>query len=357
MSSNLSTYVPVLDGTNYQEWAAKMQSYLMSQGQWRCIQKAPPSEVKDEHDVVTNQSVIDDWDENISKAVGNIRLRLHHTIAYQYNAEEDAATLWAALNTKYGNPGVSRAFIEFKGAMDTAIPNNSDPQPALNKMQAHFTRLKDIGLEIPDSVQAMMYLAKAPQSMETMVQVFCQETDLKKITVEKILPTLMMSYQASQRQGVGRGQNQQRANRLSAVKRDNGPPQFQQQQQPQQQHGDGTWQQQPRKNNRRGKRGGVKNQQQQLNQAAIQAPAPPQLQGPQQPPPAQYQWVANPSATTSQLGYFAQSAAMTSPPPPPNTMYPTFNNALQLARKLDVCPSIKTLKTLECQGGPQLKAP
>ena len=34
MSSTLNTYVPVLDGTNYQEWAARMQSYLMSQGQW-----------------------------------------------------------------------------------------------------------------------------------------------------------------------------------------------------------------------------------------------------------------------------------------------------------------------------------
>ena len=31
MSSQLSTYIPVLNGTNYQEWAARMQSYLMSQ--------------------------------------------------------------------------------------------------------------------------------------------------------------------------------------------------------------------------------------------------------------------------------------------------------------------------------------
>ena len=35
------------------------------------------------------------------------------------------------------------------------------------------------------------------------------------------------------------------------------------------------------------------------------------------------------------------------PPPPPQTPFPTFNCALQLARKLDVRPSIETLKTLE----------
>jgi len=36
MSSQLTSLVPVLDGTNYQQWAAAMQSYLMSQGQWKC---------------------------------------------------------------------------------------------------------------------------------------------------------------------------------------------------------------------------------------------------------------------------------------------------------------------------------
>ena len=162
MSSTLNTYVPVLDSTNYQEWAARMQSYLMSQGQWRVINKSAPSEVKDEAGSVTNQSALDDWEENISKAVGNIRLRLHHTIAYQFNTEENVADLWTALAAKYGKPGVSRAFMEFKGAMDATIPNNSDPQPAIDKMSAHFTRLKDIGFEIPDRVQAMMYLSKAP---------------------------------------------------------------------------------------------------------------------------------------------------------------------------------------------------
>jgi len=42
MSSTLNTFVPVLDGTNYQQWAAAMQSFLMSQGQWRVIIKYAP---------------------------------------------------------------------------------------------------------------------------------------------------------------------------------------------------------------------------------------------------------------------------------------------------------------------------
>ena len=120
------------------------------------------------------------------------------------------------------------------------------------------------------------------------------------------------------------------------------PQFFQQQQQPQQQRGDGTWQQQGRR--KRGKRGGLKNTQQQLQATAQELP--PQPQQPQQPPVPQYQWVVNPSASTSQLGYFAAPFVAPSPPPP-QTPYPTFNRALQLARKLDVRPSIETLKTLE----------
>ena len=48
MSSQLTSLVPVLDGTNYNQWAAAMQSFLMSQGQWWCTKPGfkPPVYVK-----------------------------------------------------------------------------------------------------------------------------------------------------------------------------------------------------------------------------------------------------------------------------------------------------------------------
>jgi len=380
MSSTLNTFVPVLDGTNYQQWAASMQSFLMSQGQWRVITKNAPlpvyknstqvAPIKADDDTIdvqatrraqaaadqramltepTNQDALDEWEELVSKAVGNIRLRLHHTIAYQYNTEDDAANLWQSLLNKYGQPGISRAYIEFKGAMDTNIPNNSDPSPSLDKMMAHFTRLRDIRFEIAPKVQAMMILAKAPASMETIVQVFFQEGDHDKLTPDGVITSMMTAWEAHNRSG-NRTNNQQRANKLSAVKRDGGPPQFQQQQQQpyqqQQQRGDGTWQQRGRK---RGKRAGVKHAQNQLQQAAIQQPPVQQNQGPPQPPAPQYQWIPQVGSpvTTSQMGYFAAQAKVVPPPPPPSTVYPTFNAALQLARNIGVRPSIEILKTLE----------
>ena len=56
--------------------------------------------------------------------------------------------------------------------MNTTIPSNSDPSPSLDKMKAHFTCLREQGFEIPEKIQAMMILCKAPAQMETVVQLF-----------------------------------------------------------------------------------------------------------------------------------------------------------------------------------------
>ena len=243
MSSQLTNLVPILDGTNYQQWAPSMQSYLMSQGQWKCTKAGtiPPTiiETRGEDNTLISrlgENELADWNENVEKALGNIRLRLHHTISYQFNEEESPSGLWSTLKEKYGTPGLTRAFIEFKAVMDTAIPNNSDPSPAIDKILSHFIRLKDMKFEIPTKVQVMMLLAKAPSSMEPIIQMMVQmakdSTDDKGPEIEKIVMTMRDSWETHGRSGTGRGNNnnQRQANKLSAVKPANTePPIFQQQ--------------------------------------------------------------------------------------------------------------------------------
>ncbi|KAF9642273.1 hypothetical protein BDM02DRAFT_3063450, partial [Thelephora ganbajun] len=104
------------------------------------------------------------------KGIGNIRLRLHHTIAYQFTDETSLMKLWLALKEKYGTPGLSKAFTEFKAIMDTHIPNNQDPRPSLDKILAHFVRLRSCDMELSEKIQCMILLAKAPPSLEIVVQ-------------------------------------------------------------------------------------------------------------------------------------------------------------------------------------------
>ena len=108
MSSQLTNLVPIFDGTNYQQWTAAMQSFLMSQGQWKCVKDGAdvPTEVKVEGSV-TNTADITSYLEDAEKAIENIHLRLHHTIGYQFNSEENPAALWQMLKKKYGVPGIS----------------------------------------------------------------------------------------------------------------------------------------------------------------------------------------------------------------------------------------------------------
>ena len=96
MSSQLTNLVPVLDSTNYQQWSAAMQPFLMSQGQWKCTKPgavppgAPTAEAEAEAEgepstsvtATTGKEDLASWNKDAEKALGNIRLRLHHTIGY-----------------------------------------------------------------------------------------------------------------------------------------------------------------------------------------------------------------------------------------------------------------------------------
>ena len=219
MSSQLTNLVPVLDGTNYQQWSAAMQSFLMSQGQWKCTKPgavapavaAAEAEGEPSTSVTTATTGKEDlasWNEDAEKALGNIRLRLHHTIGYQFNEVATPAFLWQALKNRYGAQGLSQAFVEFKGMMDTVIPNGVDPSPALDKIMSHYVRLNKMEREIPKKVVAMMLIAKAPSSMESIVQLYSTiladstkaETE-DKLDPEKIVLAMRSSWETHQRAG------------------------------------------------------------------------------------------------------------------------------------------------------------
>ena len=81
MSSTLASFVPVLDRTNYQQWAAQMQSFLMAQGQWAITRngvppKAAPKATTSSSKAVASEeeveTVTEDELEKNSKALGNI---------------------------------------------------------------------------------------------------------------------------------------------------------------------------------------------------------------------------------------------------------------------------------------------
>ena len=220
--------------------------------------------------------------------------------------------------------------------MNTNIPSNADPRPAIDKILTHFTRLREHKLDIPKQLKVLMLLSKAPPSMEVMVQVASREAATKNIELSEVCNGMIMSWQNYGQTG-SQGNQQQ-----GAVKwQDDQNPQFQQQQQPnqQQQCSEGEWQ---GGRGCRGKRGGQRNQPANLQQQLQQAPVQAKSQQPPAGPSNQQNFSFAPGPAN--LGYLTTPAMI---PPPPNTMYPTFNKAIDLAHRLGVPTTIETLKTLE----------
>ena len=236
MSSQLTNLVPMLNGTNYQQWSTAMQSFLMSQGQWKCTKprasapKATTTETEAEGEPSTSVTAtigkgdLTSWIEDAEKALGNIRLRLHHTIGYQFTKVATPALLWENLKNRYGAQGLSRASVEFKGLIDTVIPRGVDPSPAIDKIMSHYVCLNKMGWDIPKKIVGMMMIAKAPSSMESIVQLYStiltdsspQEQE-DKLDPERIALAMRSSWEAHGCAGASQN-NQQQANKLSVIK-------------------------------------------------------------------------------------------------------------------------------------------
>jgi hypothetical protein len=162
-------------------------------------------------------------------ALGNILLRLHHTIAYQFAEYVDPATLWAKLLEKYGVPRLSKNYVDFKTIMDLKIHNNTDPSPAFDQLAALFSHLKQNGLEIPKKLAVMIILSKMPPVYEVMVQMCVLAGEDAAQDPNQIMGRFRSAYDTGNR--VGGSNKPQHANKLSTVKpAPNQPPHFQQQQ-------------------------------------------------------------------------------------------------------------------------------
>ena len=363
MTSQLTTLVPVLQGPhNYHEWAPRMQSYLMAQGYWRTMNKPRPPTVvlqstteerpkastsksilledegETEEIVTTNadevtaaEEKLEKWEDNNDKAKGAITLRLSSAIAFQHQSLTTALGIWVSLSETYGQPGPIGAYIELKKALDVRIPSNADPSPAYDRIVTHFGRLSEMGYEIPANIQAILVMARLPAELDSIAQAACMEGSTSKLDIAHIRRALTVYWEQKNGKKSQQG-GQQKANKISAVKRDQGQPAFSEQQDRGEESSRGG-RGQGRGRGRRGKRGGQK----QANQAEEDKER-------------------SRSRPSSSMGMLASSIFMPPPPspappvfppPPPSSIYPSFNSALSIARHLDVQPTIETLKRLE----------
>ena len=198
MSSALYQAVPnVLSGPNYLEWAQGMKSYLMAQAMWHVIITSQPAAAADDRK---------DWDAKNVQAIGILRLHITTSILSAVDTKDTAVAMWKHFQDNYGKPGIPIVYQDFRAAIALTVPSDSNPVPALDKLEAHFQRLETNKFDISEHVKGMMLMSKLPPSMDSTIQVYTSGlTDtattptIKLITLAGVRQAIIMHWE--QRQG------------------------------------------------------------------------------------------------------------------------------------------------------------
>jgi len=261
MSSTLMSLVPVLNGSmNWQAWRPLMMNYLLSQGQWKVIANKFPSPeyettttvvktsaegtqtetVPDTSKPARNQSDIDSWFDTNDRALGNIMLRLHPTLATTVlnllektiTENTDVNTMftsiaWEYLEATYGKPGIAATYKELKTTMEVIIPGNADPTLAIDTILIGFTRMAASKCAVPPHLQAMILVSKLPHQMSALVQSICQTDNIEDLKTDDIKRKAILAWEQrgpTQTQNNHPFQQPQAAKKISAVQRSGPPP-------------------------------------------------------------------------------------------------------------------------------------
>ena len=337
-----------------------MVSFLMSQGLYRHLSEDAPTvptlqeNGKNAAEVAEAETKLKAWKDDDAKAMGMIRLRLAPPILQLVRGETTAQRTWNELTNAFATATLGQAFTEFKGILETVIPDNQSPAAAVSKVKGHVERLSQLHVEVDEYIHLMLLIVKTPKYAEhvatqTMMTQTMHDTTADDATgnpdPDAYGRALINAWEQRKLASSGRQQRQGDANRATGIRRAGRQPRFneQQQQQPQQQRPQGQQQQQQGNGNRgkRGRRGrgrkGRDNDNEQHGHSHVAAiatsgiaPPPPQVPAPKDPKPPLESRIEGVREVASD-----------------GNQYPRFKRALKLARDIDVSTSFERIRVLE----------
>jgi hypothetical protein len=238
MSTALTTFVPILVGTNYQAWSAKMKAYLSSVDMWLIVSGATvcPAQAGEAQ---TN------WDTADACAIGIISLTLVDHVLRKVGslvnavqplvAAQFSSQWWTSIENHYGTISPSQVFDLIKQAINFHLDGSSHPRPQLERLKAIHVDLATNQAELLEFVQSMVLLSRLPPAWETsIIQTVMSGGQVTGITWQLTTQTIIRYWDADQAKRVG---HRPTAHKLSAVKKFQGPPSFRGSQPP---HQDGS---------------------------------------------------------------------------------------------------------------------
>ncbi len=225
MSNALTSLVPVLNGTNYQEWTKVMKAYLMSMDLWEYTngdekqptQSSPPTQ----DEKITFKA----WKSANQKALANIILWVKPSIREDIVMLNNVETIWNCLKSHFNVVQPTTLFKDFKATISIWIDATKHPLPQVNRLQAVVQCLSNNGVSIPKIIQVMILLSALPPKWEMLISILCTNYDLAHLQLKHVCEVIMAQWEAERT----KGKPQQSVQKLSAVKHKHGDPNYRQQ--------------------------------------------------------------------------------------------------------------------------------
>ena len=188
--SELSSLVPILDGSNYGTWHKSMKAYLMSLGLWgHCTGSVtaplePDNPEKDKSKMASSANIelykkdkadfdisYAAWSKDDEKALGSILLRTNNAIKENVTSKDLAQEAWEYLANHYGQASPLFILQDFEEAMSIHIKTDQNPSIPLDRLSAAFQHLTNAKIHIPSQIQATIALSALPQKWEVLVPI------------------------------------------------------------------------------------------------------------------------------------------------------------------------------------------
>jgi hypothetical protein len=158
-SNNAVSLVPILDGTNYRQWAVAMKAFIMSTGLWAYVEGSINREsLSDKKDDLAKLSDARKeeihiaqraWDKDDNMVIGQIMLRLAPIVQQNHTNFVTSYSLWGALKNSYGKVTASTVFKDFKDCLNACILLTANPNIYFDKMFGAFAQMSAANVAVP----------------------------------------------------------------------------------------------------------------------------------------------------------------------------------------------------------------
>jgi hypothetical protein len=229
MSNALTTLVPILDGSNYLVWAHQMKAYLQSMELWEMTNNEVPFPLPVLPPGTTQAPAPDNamielqnqWIKQSNRTLGNMMLCLTPPIQEQI-ANKSAPESWEYLATTYGVPTLSTVYQDFRHALNFCLDLAKHPGPQLDYLESIYNRLNTNKVAIPPTIQGMMMLNILPSKWEsTLVPMALAGTTIAQMSLKAVKAFIINFWESEQNKRA-----LPKAQKLSAIKRQNQQPSF-----------------------------------------------------------------------------------------------------------------------------------